>query len=415
MNILLLAYAVSPTKGSEFSVGWNILINLAKNNKVHVLVGLSGDHMGDTREVEEYFAKYPNPNVELHVVYPNLLARIINYPNVIGIFGPIFYFAFPFWQKSALRIAKKIVLENSIDVIHHLNPIGFREPGYLWKIDKPFVWGPIGGALFVRGSLIENLPVFNRPFYHIKNLINLVQLKYNKRIKLALKKSSHIIFCNSENKMNFEEFFGVTGTVLPEQGTFAILPNPDFSFDNKDKCINLIWCGDVSNRKNIYLLLRALHKLGRHDRWHLKIVGEGNALPNVKRLADRLKLNGNIEWLGRKSRNEVFELMKRSDLHCMSSLAEGNPAVLFEAISMYLPTISLNKDGMADLLKGGNGFLVNVCDFEGTILAYALMLERIVDNPDLLRDVRARLVGLSGELTWSKKIQTIENIYCSIV
>ena len=40
--------------------------------------------------------------------------------------------------------------------------IGFREPGYLWKIEeKPFVWGPIGGLkqfpeAYLQGSGIKN-------------------------------------------------------------------------------------------------------------------------------------------------------------------------------------------------------------------------------------------------------------------
>ena len=32
-------------------------------------------------------------------------------------------------------------------MLHQLNMIGFREPGYLWKLSKetdiPFVWGPV--------------------------------------------------------------------------------------------------------------------------------------------------------------------------------------------------------------------------------------------------------------------------------
>jgi hypothetical protein len=27
-----------------------------------------------------------------------------------------------------------------------LNMIGYREPGYLWKLNVPFVWGPMGGT-----------------------------------------------------------------------------------------------------------------------------------------------------------------------------------------------------------------------------------------------------------------------------
>ena len=167
-TILLLAYAISPTKGSEYSVGWNFLINLAKNNKIFVLCGLSGDHMGDTEEIEQYFKHNPHPNINLILVKPTRLANLINWPNRVGILGPIFYLAFPFWQKEAYRIAKEINERERIDIVHHLNPIGFREPGYLWKLDKPFIWGPIGGAVFVNPILLKNFPLTNKIFFFKK-------------------------------------------------------------------------------------------------------------------------------------------------------------------------------------------------------------------------------------------------------
>ena len=72
-SILLLAYAISPTRGSEYAVGWNFTLNLAKNNKVYVLYGLSGEHMGDTEEVENYFKEYPHPNIRIYPVKPTML------------------------------------------------------------------------------------------------------------------------------------------------------------------------------------------------------------------------------------------------------------------------------------------------------------------------------------------------------
>ena len=57
-----------------------------------------------------------------------------------------FYWYYRKWQKRTLKIAEQIVSKHKIDIIHQLNMIGFREPGYLWELkDIPFVWGPIGG------------------------------------------------------------------------------------------------------------------------------------------------------------------------------------------------------------------------------------------------------------------------------
>lgn len=39
------------------------------------------------------------------------------------------------------EMAKDIIAKQKIDIIHQLNMIGFREPGYLWKIEKNRLYG----------------------------------------------------------------------------------------------------------------------------------------------------------------------------------------------------------------------------------------------------------------------------------
>ena len=64
-NILVLAYAISPTRGSEYSVAWNYVTHMSKANDLTVLYGISGNHMGECRETEDYIDKHPIPGVEL--------------------------------------------------------------------------------------------------------------------------------------------------------------------------------------------------------------------------------------------------------------------------------------------------------------------------------------------------------------
>lgn len=46
MNILVLAYLLSPSKGSEYSVAWNYVTHMSKKNNLTVLYGASGNQMG---------------------------------------------------------------------------------------------------------------------------------------------------------------------------------------------------------------------------------------------------------------------------------------------------------------------------------------------------------------------------------
>ena len=58
-----------------------------------------------------------------------------------------FYKYYREWQWKTYLLAKDICKEEKIDVSHQLNMIGFREPGYLWKLSQengvPFVWGAV--------------------------------------------------------------------------------------------------------------------------------------------------------------------------------------------------------------------------------------------------------------------------------
>ena len=53
-NILVLAYQLSPTKGSEYSLAWNYVTRMSKYNRLTVLYGVSGTRLGDCDEMEEF-------------------------------------------------------------------------------------------------------------------------------------------------------------------------------------------------------------------------------------------------------------------------------------------------------------------------------------------------------------------------
>ncbi len=414
-SILLLAYAISPTRGSEYAVGWNFTINLANNNKIYVLCGASGDHMGDTEEIENYFKLNPHPNIRLISVKPTRLANIINWPNKIGILGPIFYLAFSFWQKEAYRIAKEVIDTEKIDIIHHLNPIGFREPGYLWLLDKPFVWGPIGASMFVNSALLKRLPFKWQLFYLIKNKINHLQLKYGKRIKKVSEKASELIFCNTASKENFEKYLGKTGQVISEQGTFQIQEDKK-TFNTTDiDILNIVWAGYISCRKNLIFLFHVMASVKNQEKWRLNLIGGGVGVEELKKLAIQLSISDNIIWHEKKSRAETIKLMCGSDLHALTSLSEGNPAVLYEAISLGIPTISLDQHGMHDTLKNGNGILIPVSTYDETIQLYTAKIDELIENPKLLIQLTERTKLMRDELSWENKIKKIEILYENIL
>ena len=412
-SILLSAYAISPTKGSEFSVGWNYAIELAKNNKVYLICGVSGDHIGDTEEIENYFRYNPIENINLIVIRPTKLINALNYFNKIGI-TPVFYIAFRLWQKEAYQEAKKIIKNQQIDIVHHYNPIGFREPGYLWKLDKPFVWGPIGGASFVNSVLLKNKPIKVILFFMLKNFATYLQLNFSTKVKKAAQKAKILIFCNTENKKNFEKFVGKSGLVISEQAVPEINSDTKKSIDISSNIFKIIHIVRLDHNKNTKFLLEALSEVNSKN-WQLDVIGDGHLKNELIDFSKKLEIDNNIVWHGFKSRNEIFQLIKKSDIHALASLSDANTTVLYETRLFGVPTISLDQNGMHDTLADGNGILVSVTSYDETKIEYAKKIEELIYNKDILKKLKLKTIALAKESTWSEKVKIYEKIYEDIL
>ena len=129
-KILVMAYAISPSRGSEYAVAWNYIINMSKNNYLTVIYGMSDNHMGETDTLENYLNQQEVPNVRFVAVKPNAWANILNWPNRHNIFVYTFYYAFAVWHKQAYKKAKELIAQEQFDLIHFVGPIGYRAVSY---------------------------------------------------------------------------------------------------------------------------------------------------------------------------------------------------------------------------------------------------------------------------------------------
>ena len=139
MKILINAYACSPGMGSEPGMAWNWVSNLAKFCELHIITE------GEFREKIESVVPTLEQGGNMHFYYNPVSEEIRKMCWNQGDWR--FYKYYREWQWKTYLMAKDICLKEQIDILHQLNMIGFREPGYLWKLSKengtPFVWGPV--------------------------------------------------------------------------------------------------------------------------------------------------------------------------------------------------------------------------------------------------------------------------------
>lgn len=146
-----------------------------------------------------------------------------------------------------------------------------------------------------------------------------------------------------------------------------ILPNPiseelTLKRDNSIKKENLILnAGRLTDQKAQDMLIKAFAKT-KNENWKLIIAGEGPKRLQYEKLIKNLDLNKKVLLVG--LNKNIDELYNKSKIFAFSSVYEGFPNALIEAMYFGLACISTNcPSGPAELIdSGSNGFLIPMND-----------------------------------------------------
>jgi glycosyltransferase involved in cell wall biosynthesis len=134
-----------------------------------------------------------------------------------------------------------------------------------------------------------------------------------------------------------------------------------------------MFAGRLAPVKDVGTLIRAfaIVRGGSGDRSRLVIIGDGQERGALEQLCRALELNGVISFVG--ERAEVPRLMQAADGFAMSSLSEGLPMVLLEAMAARVPCVATSVGGIPELFSGGAGLLAAPQDAAGLADAMRLL------------------------------------------
>lgn len=411
-TILLLAYSISPARGSEYSVGWNYVKEMSRRHKLIVLYGLAGDHMGDIEEIAEAEDALRLPNVEFIPVLPNYFTNLLNKLNRAGVLIYTFYFSYRLWHRQAYKLATGIVESRHIDLIHYLCPIGYREPGYLWKLNRPYIWGPIGGVknrptgLFFQKSAIEGTKSLAR------NLINSLQFRLSRRVRAALQRADVVLSSTSETRQLLLDIHHRVTPVLPENAitTSQVLGRRRTVQVSPGETVNILWVGRIDENKSLDLLLAALAQL-KSTCWHLYVVGDGPLRTKCERIAVFSNLGDKISWIGRIPRTHVAHYYEKSHLHVITSMSEANPTVIWEAMGFGVPTLSLDHCGMHDTLCDQCGIRVPISRLGEMGARLARELDDLISNPGRIEMLSHGVAKCAEVHSWTQRARVWSEYY----
>ncbi len=158
----------------------------------------------------------------------------------------------------------------------------------------------------------------------------------------------------------------------------------------------IISAGRLIRGKGFDYLIRSFCNVNPAD-WKLMILGEGPEEQNLKDLIKSLGLEGKATIQGNKP--DVFDYFSRSSIFAFTSLSEGFPNVLLEAMATPLACISFDIDsGPRELIKNGeNGFLIRPKDIGG----FASKLMMLVNDADLRKSFMNEAVKVRESHSWA--------------
>lgn len=398
-----MAYAISPYRGSEYSVAWNYVTHMSKYHELTVLYGLSDDHMGDTQTMKAYLKEHTMPNVRFVAVKPGRWANLLNWPNRHDLFVYTFYYAFAVWQKQAYRVAKELTEKEHFDLVHNVGPIGYREPGYLWKLGLPYVWGPIGGANNAPMALMGHMPVAGKAKQLFRTFANTIQLYTKRRLRQALAATDVLLTATSENQRKFLKVHHKPSLLLPENGIDGDIRLDRSKFAAPDH-YRLIIIGRLDPRKAVGTLLEALTQVEQRSKLRVDIVGDGPMREPLQQYAASHGLTGLITWHGQLPRAEAVKVFKSAHLHVITSVSEANPTVIWEAMSYGVPTMSFDHCGMHDTIDERSGIRVPIGKkYEDCVKALATEIDGLLEKPERFEQMAEGVMEGAKKYTWEER------------
>lgn len=165
-----------------------------------------------------------------------------------------------------------------------------------------------------------------------------------------------------------------------------------------DGRLHILCIGTMHEVKGQAYLLEACARLQRDGVGFVcRLVGDGPDEPMLRATADRLGIADRVVFEGRRTRDEIAELLAASDVLVTPSVPasdgkrEGIPVVLMEAMSSGVAVVASRLTGIPELVRHGEtGLLADPRDVEGIAEA----LRRLHADPAL----RSRLAGAGRSL-----------------
>ena len=405
-RVLLVAYACSPYRGSEAGVGWHRAIEAAKYFDTWVIYGYR-EYKSDVRRYLRQNGKVPG----LYFLY----VPETRFGRWMWKLPKGYYTANNLWHRRAYRVAGRLHEKLHFDIVHQLTWCGYREPGYLWRLDAPFIWGPVGGTQNYPWRFLPKAGIRGAFTEMVRSIMNILQLRFQARVRKAARRAAILVTANSTGRRHFEQIHKAKPILQLDVGTAAIKDDlPILNYSHHEP-LKILWSGIFEHPKALHLLIMALSKVPNTCAYELRILGEGPLARRWRRLAQRTGVERYCTWMGWLPHDQAMAQYNWADVFVFTSLRDTCGTVLIEALSRGVPVICLDHQGASDVITKECGIKIPVTKPKEVVSGLRNAIVSSAQDRTKLQALSHGAIERAKDYLWPIKGKQMAKVYNKII
>lgn len=174
--------------------------------------------------------------------------------------------------------------------------------------------------------------------------------------------------------------------------------------------VRVLFIGRLIPRKGFHRVVRALPEVRRLAKvpFEIEVVGTGAHRPELDALAEDLGVSDLIRYVGLVPYGQLEQSYQYADIFVLTSLSEGMPSVILEAMGCGLPVIASDVGGNNEIVhEGENGYLIKGDDVE----LIARRLAELINNKVLREKMGQRSRDFALNYDWERIMAQYEQLY----
>lgn len=381
MKVLLSAIACNPVQGSEGQVGWNAAKLVAREHRAWVITDLA-----NRKEIEN--ARLMGVvSDQLHFVYhgepftwhPNrMIARCQS------------WWLYMKWNRSLLRIAQDLHNRIGFDLAQHVTYASWRVASPLWKLNIPFVWGPIGGNERIPMNLITQLSPAAVAFELARSASGYLA-RHSSQIRSCARNANQVLATNRETAALLSHLRGDSRAVSTVPVTYfgdqqiARFTKRARPVHQSRSDLRIFAGGNLEGRKGVALALRTLAQARERGlKFSYLLAGRGPERRHLQDLVRRLNLSDAVRFEETLTGDEYPQALADSDVYFLPSFRESTGITLMEAMLSGCVPVVADCGGPGEIVTDECGVRISIGGPSRMITQFCEALLNLSKNPGKL-------------------------------